>query len=214
MILVCLLQFDIADNFRYLKIEIKGEFKVKKVVITMLFIFGLSAIGANATTLTLPGPTLIYHNIGWPNTGIQITALENVTLLSFDFANYGASDTIELTDNNRNVLYSTQFGGGGGGNQLITTNWSLIQGNTYDLISVDPSNSMWVDYTNWPTSNAQIQVNGGYSFDHDLQSSYWFHFTELTTTDSGASPVPEPATMLLLGLGLVGLAGVRRKFKK
>jgi hypothetical protein len=45
-----------------------------------------------------------------------------------------------------------------------------------------------------------------FSYDGNANVTYEYDYTP--------APVPEPATLLLFGLGLVGLAGVRKKFQK
>ncbi len=76
---------------------------------------------------------------------------------------------------------------------MVSTSGAANTGSTMGSLTVNATSGLFIDY---------IVL-------HDT-GNHWI-VDDMRGDTSGIDPVPEPATMLLFGLGLLGLAGVNRK---
>ncbi|MEW6051900.1 MAG: choice-of-anchor N protein [Candidatus Zixiibacteriota bacterium] len=146
--------------------------------------------------------------------GLQITNAANVTT-TFDAADF-LYGTPPSTGDDAGVMpphgiFPTNYT-----EMLVTSQTSSPYVGVYDYVDPDDPDTGFDNFGNIYRFNIHTSYSylhfDAYGFYRDVDGRFikapFSHDAE-----SGKTPVPEPATMLLMGLGLAG-AGVVRKFKK
>ncbi|MFZ5893564.1 MAG: hypothetical protein ACOY0T_21055 [Myxococcota bacterium] len=125
------------------------------------------------------GPELTTAIGGWPDSGLQLTAIANSTLYQFTFQNQGKADVITLRTTAGTVIGTVNVPAGQP-NFVANVNWALDGGATYTLTNQDSANGYWVGFSSFPVQSGALRVDGTFG-NGALQTSYWFSFLGLAS---------------------------------
>jgi hypothetical protein len=211
-----------------------GGIEMKKFLLTLAILSMLvSAINANALTT--------YSNrTDWNNSVTGITTIDFTGMGGEQMSSLTSGTvTFDVPDNyDSGALWvSTPGAYEGLGEALVGNHWMTTLRATFnpgttaigtDVYNLYVTDSIAVSIMNDDVlSSYSVPVTLGYGSFFGVTtdsgyiseitfspSNYWVGIDNFSLATTTGGSVPEPATMLLLGSGLVGLAGLRRKFKK
>lgn len=132
-----------------------------------------------------------YNQFGWYDYDTQNKKVKH---LIFDGSASSLAPPYSFTPQSTN--YGFYFVGKSSQNNVVGTWFTEGQGDHFAVFSAANSGEYWIGMEDLNLCNSDLDYN------------------DMVIKVSSVPSVPEPATMLLLGLGLAGLAGIRRKFRK